>query len=91
MSTELLVKDIVDYMVAHGTANTNYGNWIFDVPELCECFGVTATWFCSHNDDILEELYDREAVCDVEQEFDYNNCPISYDVNFYTSFCGLED
>ena len=91
MSTKSLVKEIVDYMVEYGTEHTNYGNWIFDVPELCEKFEVGAAWFRDHNDDILEELYNRDAVCDVEQEFDYNTYPTNYDVNFYTSFCRLED
>lgn len=91
MKTKEMVKEIVDYMVEYGTEHTNYGNWIFDVPELCEHFDLKLVWFKDHNDDILEELYNRDAVCDVNQEFDYNIYPTNYDVNFYTSFCGLEN
>lgn len=34
------VKEIVDYMVSEGTQNTNYGCWAFDIPELCDKFGL---------------------------------------------------
>jgi hypothetical protein len=53
------VKEIVDYMVSEGTQNTNYGCWAFDIPELCDKFGLPLEWFYEHNDDICRELDER--------------------------------
>lgn len=69
------VKEIVDYMVSEGTQNTNYGCWAFDIPELCDKFGLPLEWFYEHNDDICRELDERDEVADYEQNYDWNNHP----------------
>lgn len=56
------VKEIVDYMVSEGTQNTNYGCWAFDIPELCDKFGLPLEWFYEHNDDICRELDERDGL-----------------------------
>lgn len=91
MNVKEKVKEIVDYMISYGTEHTNYGTWIFEIPELCESFELPPKWFYAHNDDIIDELYDREEILDVVQEFDYNCHPIEYNVNFGTAYCGLEE
>ena len=88
MKTKEMVKEIVDYMVEYGTEMTSYNNWIFDIPELCEHFGLSVDWFIKNNDEILDELYTRKEVLDVEQNFDYNQNPTNYDINFDDSSCG---
>lgn len=88
---EKLIDEIVDYMVKYGTEHTNYGNWYFDIPELCEMFELEPEWFYENNDAIVDELYNREEVLDVEQEFDSDGHPLHYDVNYGTGYCGLEE
>lgn len=91
MSKKEKIKEIVDYMISEGTENTSYNNWIFDIPELCEHFDLTADWFNKNNDAILDELDARDEVLDVEQNFDYNQKPTNYDIQFDTASCGMED
>lgn len=74
------IKEIIDYMVSEGTENTSYNNWIFDIPELCEHFNLSAEWFNKNNDTILDELSRRKEVLDIEQNVDYNHNPTNYDI-----------
>ena len=74
------VREIVDYMVSEGTQNTNYGSWSFDIPELCDKFDLTMAWFYEHNDEICRELGERDEVADYEQNYDWNNNPLDYEV-----------
>ena len=71
------VKEIVDYMVSEGTQNTNYGCWAFDIPELCDKFDLPLEW--------------RDEVADYEQNYDWNNHPLDYDLVYYTDFCHFEE
>lgn len=83
------VKEIVDYMVSEGIQNTNYGSWVFDIPELCDKFHLTLEWFYEHNDDICRELGERDEVADYEQTYDWNNHPLDYDLVYYTNSCSF--
>lgn len=85
------VREIVDYMVSEGTKNTNYGSWVFDIPELCDKFDLPLEWFYEHNDDICRELGERDEVADYEQNYDWNNHPLDYDLVYYTDFCHFEE
>lgn len=85
------VKEIVDYMVSEGTQNTNYGGWAFDIPELCDKFDLPLEWFHEHNDDICRELDKRDEIADYEQNYDWNNHPLDYDLVYYTDFCRSEE
>ena len=69
----------------------NYGCWAFDIPELCDKFGLPLEWFYEHNDDICRELDERDEVADYEQNYDWNNHPLDYDLVYYTDFCHFEE
>lgn len=84
---EQTIKEVVDYMISYGTEHTNYGNWIFEIGDLCVSFDILEDWFYEHNEEIIDELYTRAEVLDVEQEFDSDANPLTYDVNFGTKYC----
>lgn len=53
--------------------------------------GCTVEWFYEHNDDICRELDERDEVADYEQNYDWNNHPLDYDLVYYTDFCHFEE
>lgn len=88
MDDNMMERQIADYMVKHGTENTNYGTWVFYVDELAKKFNITEKWIQEHEDGIMSELYLREEVADVERELSGNDMTITlFDVDFYTNYC----
>ena len=88
MDDNMMERQIADYMVKHGTENTNYGTWVFEVDELAKKFNITEKWIQEHEDGIMSELYLREEVADVERELSGNDMTITlFDVVFYTNYC----
>lgn len=88
MDDNMMERQIADYMVKHGTENTNYGTWVFEVDELAKKFNITEKWIQEHEDGIMSELYLREEVADVERELSGNDVTITlFDVDFYTNYC----
>lgn len=88
MDDNMMERQIADYMVKHGTENTNYGTWVFEVDELAKKFNITEKWIQEHEDGIMSELYLREEVADVERELSCNDMTITlFDVVFYTNYC----
>lgn len=88
MDDNMMERQIADYMVKHGTENTNYGTWVFEVNELAKKFNITEKWIQEHEDGIMSELYLREEVADVERELSGNDMTITlFDVVFYTNYC----
>lgn len=88
MDDNMMERQIADYMVKHGTENTNYGTWVFEVDELAKKFNITEKWIQEHEDGIMSELYLREEVADVERELSGNDMTITlFDVDFYTNYC----
>lgn len=88
MDDNMMERQIADYMVKHGTENTNYGTWVFEVDELAKKFNITEKWIQKHEDGIMSELYLREEVADVERELSGNDMTITlFDVVFYTNYC----
>lgn len=88
MDDNMMERQIADYMVKHGTENTNYGTWVFEVDELTKKFNITEKWIQEHEDGIMSELYLREEVADVERELSGNDMTITlFDVDFYTNYC----
>lgn len=88
MDDNMIERQIADYMVEYGTKNTDFGTWLFEVDKLAEEFNVTEKWILEHDDGILSELYLRDEVKDVEQQWggiDWNIERIW--VWFYTDFC----
>ena len=88
MDDNMMERQIADYMVEYGTKNTDFGTWLFEVDKLAEEFNVTEKWILEHDDGILSELYLRDEVKDVEQQWggiDWNIERIW--VWFYTDFC----
>lgn len=88
MDDNMMERQIADYMVEYGTKNTDFGTWLFEVDKLAEEFNVTEKWIREHDDGILSELYLRDEVKDVEQQWggiDWNIERIW--VWFYTDFC----
>lgn len=80
------VKEIVDYMVEHGTESTHYGNWIFGIED--DLVGFTempVEWLMDRKDEIYDELIDREEVADVD-EYEQDGVHL-FSIYFYTSFC----
>ena len=68
---ELKVKEIVDYMVEHGTENTHYGNWIFGVEDDLAAFSeMSNEWLMEHYNDIYDELIGREEVAAVDEDME---------------------
>lgn len=88
MDDNMMERQIADYMVKHGTENTNYGTWVFEVDELAKKFNITEKWIQEHEDGTMSELYLREEVADVERELSGNDMTITlFDVVFYTNYC----
>lgn len=88
MDDNMMERQIADYMVKHGTENTNYGTWVFEIDELAKKFNITEKWIQEHEDGIMSELYLREEVADVERELSGNDMTITlFDVDFYTDYC----
>lgn len=80
------VKEIVDYMVEHGTESTNYGNWIFGLEDDLVGFSeMSAEWLMTRKDEIYDELIGREEVADVD-EYEQDGVHL-FSIYFYTSFC----
>lgn len=88
MDGNMMERQIADYMVKHGTENTNYGTWVFEVDELAKKFDVTEEWIQEHDDGIMSELYLRQEVEDVEQTWAGSDWHLeNFDVDFYTDYC----
>lgn len=88
MDDNMMERQIADYMVKHGTENTDFGAWVFEVDELAKKFNITEKWIQEHEDGIMSELYLREEVADVERELSGNDMTITlFDVDFYTNYC----
>ena len=88
MDDNMMEHQIADYMVKHGTENTNYGTWVFEVDELAKKFNITEKWFQDLEDCIMSERYLREVVADVDRELSGNDMTITlFDVDFYTDYC----
>ncbi len=84
---ELKVKEIVDYMVEHGTESTHYGNWIFGVEDdLAKFSKMSNEWLMQHYDDICKALIKREEVAQVDREVNSKGMHL-FSIYFYTSFC----
>lgn len=80
------VKEIVDYMVEHGTENTHYGNWIFGLEDdLVNFSEMSVEWLMNRADEIYDELIGREEVTDVD-EYEQDGVHL-FSIYFYTSFC----
>lgn len=80
------VKEIVDYMVEHGTENTHYGNWIFGLEDdLVNFSEMSVEWLMNRADEIYDELIGREEVADVD-EYEQDGVHL-FSIYFYTSFC----
>ena len=80
------VKEIVDYMVKHGTENTHYGNWIFGLEDdLVNFSEMSVEWLMNRADEIYDELIGREEVADVD-EYEQDGVHL-FSIYFYTSFC----
>ena len=83
---ELKVKEIVDYMVEHGTESTHYGNWIFGLEDdLVNFSEMSVEWLMNRADEIYDELIGREEVADVD-EYEQDGVHL-FSIYFYTSFC----
>ena len=83
---ELKVKEIVDYMVEHGTESTHYGNWIFGLEDdLVNFSEMSVEWLMNREDEIYDELIGREEVADVD-EYEQDGVHL-FSIYFYTSFC----
>ena len=59
-----MVKNIVDYLLNTTRILSDEGNWIFDIYELENRFGINFEEYIINN--IIEELYKYEEVADVE-------------------------
>ena len=59
-----MVKNIVDYLLNTTRILSDEGNWIFDIYELENRFGINFDEYIINN--IIEELYKYEEVADVE-------------------------
>ena len=83
---ELKVKEIVDYMVEHGTESTHYGNWIFGLEDdLVNFSEMSVEWLMNREDEIYDELIGSEEVADVD-EYEQDGVHL-FSIYFYTSFC----
>ena len=87
-----LVQMICDYIIKDGTENTDSGNWIYYANELAKEFMVPEWWVSNNSDKIMECLYIRKEVADVERVWDGDFNFHEFDVTFYTAYCpNVED
>lgn len=84
--TNWMIKSISDWMVENGTENTTEGNWIIHTNDLMEKFNVTKNWITAFRDEIVDALYEHNAVADVFYDFFPDGDVECFDIDFYTSF-----
>ncbi|GEM_PF-2210191 len=77
---ENLIQEMVDYMVKEGTEQTTSGLYMFSHEDLMEKFNITKEFIIENEDYILNELYLRDEILDVEWE----DC---FDLNFFLRYC----
>lgn len=82
-----IIKQIADWMIKDGTKNTTEGNWIFNIEKITEKFGVTRNWVTAYREEIVDALYEHEAVADVVYEWFPDGTVDYFDIDFYTGFC----
>lgn len=59
-----MVKNIVDYLLNTTRILSDEGNWIFDIYDLENRFGINFNEYIINN--IIDKLYEYEEVADVE-------------------------
>ena len=59
-----MVKNIVDYLLNTTRILSDEGNWIFDIYDLENRFGINFDEYIINN--IIDKLYEYEEVADVE-------------------------
>lgn len=74
------IKEIANFMIAHGTERTATSNYCFYGYDLMKMFNFDEQYLDDNQESIIDELWNREEVLDVE----YNDC---FDIIFGTSFC----
>ena len=82
-----IIKQIADWMIEGGTENTTEGNWIFYTNEIAEKFGITKNWITACREEIVDALYEHEAVADVIYNWGIDDDVKSFDIDFYLSYC----
>ena len=85
--TDWMINSISDWMVENGIENTTEGNWIIHVDDIMEKFNVTKNWVTAYRDEIIDALYEHEAVADVIYEWFPDGTVDYFDIDFYTGFC----
>jgi len=82
-----MINNISDWMVENGTENTTDGNWIIHTDEIVKKFNVTKNWITAFRDEIIDALYEHEAVADITYGWFPDGDVECFDIDFYTSFC----
>ncbi|MBE7004423.1 MAG: hypothetical protein E7425_09100 [Ruminococcaceae bacterium] len=83
------MDEIIDYIIAVGTANTTTGNWHVAYYELSEAFDfATPEYLRQHHDEILYELDRRaEILSETWTDYDETGQPEGFDSNFAIAYC----
>lgn len=89
MEKKDLIKYIAYYMYFMGTSKTNYGSYRFYFDTLAEEIGCDVAFLRENYDEICNILESHIGVIDVwGKEETGDEC---FDINFGTSFCGVDD
>ena len=86
MSARSYVPAIVEWMVEEGSKNTSSGNWVFTSAEIAGAFPVAESSVIEMFGAILTELYQHEAVAEVNVNFESDGSA-TFDLTFYTDYC----
>lgn len=83
---KLLVEAIANYLVVEGCQLTISGNRHFEFKDIAEHFHITLERLMELKDDIVEELYQKEQICDEEGVVADDD----FDLMFYGNYCNVD-
>ena len=86
---KLLVEAIANYMVVEGCQSTTTCNRYFDLKDLAEHFHITTERLKELQNDIIDELYSKEQICDEEGVL-IDEEEQAFNLMFFGNYCNVE-
>ena len=86
---KLLVEAIANYMIVEGCQSTTACNRYFDFKDLAEHFHITTERLKDLQNDIIDELYSKEQICDEEGVL-IDEEEQAFNLMFFGNYCNVE-
>lgn len=87
LSKELLVEAIANYCVVEGSARTVSCNRYIEFSEITEHFNISQEQLDELKDDIVDELYSKEQICDSEGVILEDD---AFNLLFWGNYCDVD-